>query len=90
MIYRVAQESLTNIVRHAEAHRVTLSLGADATGLHLRIADDGKGLGASPGGAGIRGMRERALLIGARLTLNQRPGNGTEVHLRVPAPQRSP
>lgn len=89
VLYRVAQESLTNVVRHAAAHRVSISLGADATGLHLRITDDGKGLGTAREGAGIRGMRERALLIGARLTLQQRPGNGTEVHLRVPAPQRS-
>jgi len=50
----------------------------------LRITDDGRGLNGAGEGAGIRGMRERALLIGARLTLDPMPAGGTEVRLVVP------
>ena len=60
--YRIAQESLTNIARHADAGKAWLDLHADADQLTLRIADDGKG-GVAVEGAGINGMRERALLV---------------------------
>lgn len=85
VLYRVAQEGLTNTARHAGAGRVDLLLERTATGARLTVRDDGKGLGAAPEGAGIRGMRERALLIGARLTLRPGPDGGTEVRLDVPA-----
>lgn len=84
VLYRVAQESLTNVARHAEASRVELLLGRDADGVVLRIRDDGRGLGRSHEGAGMRGMRERALLAGARLTLGSLPEGGAEVRLNVP------
>jgi two-component system sensor histidine kinase UhpB len=84
VVYRVAQESLTNTARHADAQRVELTLRRHAGGVELRVRDDGRGLGDSNEGAGIRGMRERALLIGADLTLEPPPGGGTEVRLRVP------
>lgn len=83
VIYRVAQESLTNVARHADATNAELSLTAAPGRLTLRIRDDGSG-GVLREGAGIRGMRERALLVGARLTITSRPGNGTEVLLDVP------
>ncbi|MGW5049536.1 histidine kinase [Actinokineospora sp. NPDC004072] len=76
VVYRIAQESLTNIARHADATRVEVRLTATT----LRIADDGRG-GVTTEGAGIRGMRERALLIGARLTIDSPPGGGTAVRL---------
>lgn len=84
--YRVAQEGLTNVVRHARARRAWLSLSAGAEGVELVVADDGAGLRPGDGehGAGIRGMRERALLIGARFTVGARPGGGTELRLVVP------
>ncbi|MET8337049.1 sensor histidine kinase [Streptosporangium canum] len=89
VLYRIAQESLTNVARHARATRVELSLTAQAGDLTLRITDDGRG-GALQEGAGIRGMRERALLIGARLTLASAPGGGTDVRLVIPdAAERS-
>ncbi|MFC4066362.1 histidine kinase [Actinoplanes subglobosus] len=56
----------------------------DAGWVELRIRDDGRGVGGAPEGAGVRGMRERALLIGADLTVGPAPGRGTEVVLRVP------
>jgi two-component system, NarL family, sensor histidine kinase UhpB len=87
-IYRVAQESLTNVVRHANARNVELSLSARrAGGVELRIRDDGGGIagGAVNGdGTGLAGMRERALLIGGRLTIREADGGGTEVRLSVP------
>ena len=71
-IYRVAQEGLTNIARHAEATpRRSDPAPARRAGVELRVRDDGRGLGGAPEGAGIRGMRERALLVGA--TLDHRP-----------------
>lgn len=89
VLYRVAQESLTNAARHAAARRVELTLGRTPAGVKLRVYDDGRGLNGAPEGAGIRGMRERALLIGADLSLGPGPNNGTEVRLAVPAHHRS-
>ncbi|MCD0448747.1 sensor histidine kinase [Actinocorallia sp. API 0066] len=83
VLYRVAQESLTNVMRHAGASRVEMSLTRRGGDLVLSIADDGKG-GEHVEGAGIRGMRERAGLIRARLTVQPRPGGGTRVTLTVP------
>ncbi|MFD9717161.1 sensor histidine kinase [Streptomyces sp. NPDC059076] len=84
VLYRVAQESLTNTVRHARASHVELTLRRIHGGVELRICDDGRGLQGAPEGAGIRGMRERALLIGAQLHLEPGPGGGTDVRLVVP------
>ncbi|MEV0247210.1 HAMP domain-containing sensor histidine kinase [Nocardia sp. NPDC050712] len=81
--YRVVQESLTNVVRHADATEVLLGLRAEAGTLELRVTDNGRG-GVAREGAGIRGMRERALLIRATLTVDSPPGDGTDVALRVP------
>lgn len=83
VVYRIAQECLTNTVRHARATRLDLSR-RNPGGVELCIRDDGRGLGDGPEGAGLRGMRERALLIGAGLTLGGGPGGGTEVRLDVP------
>lgn len=84
VIYRVAQEALTNTVRHANATTVELSLHHRDGQVLLRVRDDGRGIGEAAEGAGIRGMRERALLIGAHLTLNTSQTAGTEVTLTVP------
>jgi two-component system, NarL family, sensor histidine kinase UhpB len=85
VVYRVAQEALTNVARHARASRVEVSLRRDGDDLVLRVRDDGQGLPptAMRSSNGIRGMRERAMLIGARLTLST-PGRGTDVVLQVP------
>ncbi|WP_078854084.1 HAMP domain-containing sensor histidine kinase [Streptomyces sp. NRRL F-5135] len=86
VLYRVAQEGLTNIVRHADARHADLALRRTPGGVELSLADDGRGIGTAVEGAGIRGMRERALLIGADVFVGGRPGGaaGTEVRLRVP------
>ena len=69
MIYRVAQESLTNVARHADATSATLTLSRQGDGVVLRVADNGRGIGRSAEGPGVLGMRERALLIGADLSI---------------------
>ncbi|GLW49022.1 histidine kinase [Streptomyces sp. NBRC 14336] len=89
VLYRVAQESLTNTARHAAATRVGLTLKRTSDAVELRVRDNGKGIGGAPEGAGISGMRERALLISADLGLGPAPGGGTEVRLTVPVRHRS-
>lgn len=81
--YRVAQESMTNVARHSGAQKVWLDLNATAEDLTLRIADDGRG-GVVADGAGIRGMRERALLVDAALTITSTAESGTEVRMTIP------
>jgi two-component system, NarL family, sensor histidine kinase UhpB len=87
VIYRVAQEALTNVARHAACGEARLLLRRVGEEVELRVVD--AGLGFDPDdrteGAGIRGMRERALLVGARLEVDSRPGAGTSVTLRCPA-----
>ncbi|KUH98065.1 histidine kinase [Mycobacterium sp. IS-3022] len=82
--YRVAQESLTNIARHAGATKAWLDLHTTDDRLTMRIADDGVG-GVVSEGAGINGMRERALLVDADLTIASPAGDGTEVRLSIPS-----
>jgi two-component system, NarL family, sensor histidine kinase UhpB len=88
-IYRVAQESLTNVARHAGARNVDLALDrTDAGDIQLRVRDDGRGISpheANGAGTGLAGMRERALLIGGRLSIRAGEEGGTEVRLTVPA-----
>jgi two-component system, NarL family, sensor histidine kinase UhpB len=87
VVYRVAQEALSNAARHSGAKRVEVRLRrADGGGVLLEVSDDGRGFAfdESERGLGIGGMRERALLIGAELTIESRPGRGTTVRLSVP------
>lgn len=84
-VYRVAQEGLINALRHSGALRIGLELLADQDGLHLLIEDDGRGLPEGETEApGIRGMRERALLIGGSLQIDSDWGRGLTVRLDVP------
>jgi two-component system sensor histidine kinase UhpB len=90
VIYRVAQEALTNVARHAKARRAELVLTRTSSGeLRLKVADDGVGLGGAEPGAGIQGMHERAAAIHAELEVADRDGGGTEVSLRVPGIHRA-
>lgn len=84
VLYRVAQEALTNAARHAEADKVEVSLRHSGETVVLTVVDDGRGTRAAPEGAGMRGMRERALLVGATLDVTSQPRAGTEVRLTVP------
>ena len=81
-----AQEGLTNVVRHAHASRAEISLVPTATGVTLRISDDGSGMNGAAEGAGVRGMRERALLVGGSLRIDSPPSGGVDVLLHVPTP----
>ncbi|GIF70063.1 histidine kinase [Asanoa ishikariensis] len=84
VLYRVAQEALTNAARHSDARTIEVCLRRGVGEVRLRISDDGRGFAGAPEGAGIRGMRERALLIGAALSLGSATGGGADVRLRVP------
>jgi two-component system sensor histidine kinase UhpB len=92
-VYRVAQESLTNIARHADATRVRMTLKPGAGSVVLRVLDDGRGIPvpeafALNGHGGLRGMRERALLVGGALAVKRGSEGGVEVRLEVPAGER--
>lgn len=92
-VYRVAQESLTNIARHAHASRVEIALQPGADSVVLRVTDDGRGIpspdaSALNGHGGLRGMRERALLVGGALAIKRGSEGGVEVRLEVPAGER--
>ncbi|CAA9507535.1 MAG: hypothetical protein AVDCRST_MAG13-2619 [uncultured Solirubrobacteraceae bacterium] len=89
VIFRVAQESLTNVVRHAGAQTVDVSLHAQGPEVELVVRDDGTGVDGRPAsGTGIRSMRERAVAVQAALTIAPRAdAPGTEVRLRVPGQQ---
>jgi signal transduction histidine kinase len=91
-IFSIAREALTNVRKHARAHRVTLNLSLDDADVVLRIEDDGVGFDAellSIGPErwphfGLAGMRERAESVGGSIAWRSRPDSGTRVELRVP------
>jgi signal transduction histidine kinase len=93
-LFRIFQEALTNIVRHASASAVTVRLSKRGRHLELRIADNGKGISASearnPGSLGLLGMRERAFLAGATFDITGRRGRGTIITVRTPLPDGRP
>ncbi len=92
VLYRLVQEGLTNVARHAHARHVEVELKAEPGMICLRIRDDGCGFDAkeltkpwSPGqGLGLRGMRERVHLLGGVLEVDSKPGQGTELRSRMP------
>ena len=88
VIYRVAQEALTNVARHAQASSVELGISRREDSLVLRVTDDGVGCSGANFGAGIQGMKERAQMVGGRLELLPRSGGGTEVRLEIPLTDR--
>jgi two-component system sensor histidine kinase UhpB len=81
VVYRVVQEALTNVVRHAEARHASVTLTSTEHAIILEITDDGRGIDA-PEGSGLRGMRERALLIGAQLEVSA-AAPGTTIRLTI-------
>jgi PAS domain S-box-containing protein len=87
-LYRTAQESLTNVARHAGATRVDLRLTHDGQALLLAVADDGRGITPDevgrPGSLGLVGMRERMAGVGGELTIDGAPGRGTRISARLP------
>ncbi len=88
-LFRIVQESLTNVARHAQARRVDIRIASDGATVHLTVHDDGVGFDPAAaqergGSFGLLGMRERALKIGARLRLDSRAGCGTTVDVELP------
>lgn len=89
-LFRILQEALTNVMRHAQAHTVELSLTLEAHELCMSISDDGLGFdtaSARPTSFGLVGMRERVLIMGGSLSLHSERGEGTTLSVRVPLDQ---
>jgi two-component system sensor histidine kinase UhpB len=86
VVYRVAQEALSNAVRHSGAEHLQVRLARGDGQIELRVADDGRGFtfDQASGGLGLAGMRERALLVNGDLRVESRPEQGTSIWLRVP------
>jgi signal transduction histidine kinase len=87
--YRIVQEALTNTLRHAGPVPTEVAVTVTDDAVRLRVADEGDGAGArdgSPGGVGLKGMRERATLVGGTLEAGPRPGGGWLVAAELPAP----
>lgn len=87
-LFRILQEALTNVMRHAEAHTVELGLTVENDELCLRVSDDGRGFdmeSAWRGNSfGLVGMRERVLMLGGTLEIDSQPGDGCTLRVRVP------
>lgn len=91
LLYRVAQEGLANVARHAQAGNVRVTLGCDGARLLLCVHDDGVGIeaGLLERGCGLAGMRERARIARAELAIDSKPGAGTVLALTVPLVQEA-
>jgi signal transduction histidine kinase len=89
-LLRIGQEAITNVVRHAEAKHIEVSLSFDAKKVRMTITDDGRGFAdqgaasSANGHYGLQGMRERAEQIGAELIVASTPGAGTQVRVETP------
>lgn len=85
-LFRLLQEALSNVVRHARASHVEVTLARDAAGFRLAVRDDGIGLGqdCAPRGVGLTGMADRVAAAGGRMTLDSRPGQGTTISITLP------
>jgi signal transduction histidine kinase len=92
LVFRLVQEALTNVLRHAGVDRAEVAVQQSAGVLHLKVADRGRGFDAAPAlaggaaaaGSGLRGMRDRLELFGGRLDLASKPGEGTVLSAVVP------
>ncbi|MEK1940170.1 MAG: transporter substrate-binding domain-containing protein [Pseudomonas sp.] len=90
-LFRILQEALTNVMRHAQAHTVELRLLVEGDELCLTVADDGIGFVAAPGRSasfGLVGMRERVLMLGGTLRLDSDVGEGTTLNVRIPLAEK--
>lgn len=92
-LYRITQEAVNNALKHAEANEITISLGSDAEFIHLVIEDNGRGFDienalikgeSRDSGNGLSSMKERADLIGGKLSISSTPGEGTVIDVEVP------
>jgi signal transduction histidine kinase len=87
-LFRILQETLTNVARHANATQVNVRLAKEEDSLILEVHDNGKGINkeelSAGSSLGILGMRERALLLGGRLAISSAPDEGTTTEVRIP------
>jgi signal transduction histidine kinase len=87
-VYRIIQEALTNVVKHADAAEVDIGVRSNGSRLRIEVADDGLGIDpaktTAPTSYGLTGMRKRAELCGGSLTIQVRPDGGTRVSAEVP------
>jgi signal transduction histidine kinase len=85
-LYRIVQEALTNVVKHAEATRASVTLTRKPGSVVAVVEDDGRGfdVAAANGGLGLIGMRERLAVVGGRLSIEASPGSGTTLVAEVP------
>lgn len=92
ILFRIIQETIHNIIKHAQAKKMMVALNFTAESLHISISDNGKGFDTSPlndpnnqqFGLGIRNMKSRASLIGAMFSLKSQPQQGTQIDLQIP------
>jgi signal transduction histidine kinase len=86
-VYRIVQEALTNVAKHAGAQNVDVRVGLVNGSVDIVVSDDGAGFDpdAASGGWGLLGMKERVALLNGRLELRSEPGSGTEIHATLPA-----
>lgn len=91
-LYRIVQEALTNVVRHAAATQVDVSLRHGPQGLHLTVADNGRGFDGAgrAAGMGLVSMRERCSAVGASFGVHSTPGQGTRIEVVMPPASPSP
>lgn len=93
-VFRIVEEALDNVARHARATQVWIDLEADDDGIHLIVSDDGIGLPANPlashGTYGLRGLSELAKSLGGELRFASRPGDGALLVAELPAAKRTP
>ena len=92
-LFRIVQESLTNVTRHAEASQVDIGLSLEAEHIRLEIADNGKGFDPSQVGGnsfGLLGMGERLEALGGKLRIVSAPGRGTRLHITIPLAEELP
>ncbi len=92
-LFRILQEALTNVIRHAQAHTVQIGLTCQDEHLTMTVTDDGAGfdpLCPRPTSFGLVGMRERVLMLGGKLTLDSEPGEGTSLSVTIPLQEKRP
>jgi signal transduction histidine kinase len=93
-LFRILQETLTNVARHAGATQVSIALSQDSGRLSLEVRDNGRGIAkdqlSAPGSLGILGMRERAALLGGEFTIAGDPASGTTVRVAIPIGDNRP
>jgi signal transduction histidine kinase len=88
-LYRIVQENLNNILKHSHAKLASVRLERDVHDIQLRIVDDGCGFetdetGDNPKGLGLKNIAERVKMLGGKLKMESRPGNGTQVEVTIP------